>query len=168
MEYVSLLNVILAAITLAVVCYFPLRDYRRRPKLILQPDKKERFTISNKEGYFGFTVENKGQNIAIDVCGEIGSNHTSTMPINWNNWFYRETYGPHHSEKIFQINIYPGSTNKRWFFVDGLERNKLTSGDRYEISVRLNWEYHGLKSKTEKFFLNYSTWEELKITPINP
>jgi hypothetical protein len=69
-------------------------------------------------------------------------------------------------ERISQINILPGSTNKLWFFVEELETDRITPG-KYELSVQLRWEYFGqLKEPpTKKYSLNYTTWEESEIIP---
>ena len=146
MELISILNVIIAAITLCVVCYFPIINYWGRPKLILQPEKKEQ----SNESYFGVSVENKGKNIAKDVYGEIVVNNSRTQ-INWNNWFFRKTCG--HSERIFQLDINPGSTYKRWFIADRLADETRRTLEGSEILVTLNWEYHGQKTLTKKLVL---------------
>ena len=155
MELISILNVIIAAITLCVVCYFPIINYWRRPKLILQPEKKEQ----SNESYFGVSVENKGKNIAKDVYGEIVVNNTR-MQINWNKRWFSKTGG--HSERIFQMDINPGSTYKRWFIADRLAGENRRTLEGSEISVTLNWEYHGQNTLTEK--ISFSTEEESKIT----
>jgi len=155
MELISILNVIIAAITLFVVCCFPIINYWRRPKLILQPEKKKQ----SNESYFGVSVENKGKNIAKDVYGEIVVNNTRTQ-INWNNWWFNKTCG--HTERIFQLDINPGSTYKRWFIADRLADENRRTLEGSEISVTLNWEYHGQNNLTEK--ISFSTEEESKIT----
>lgn len=158
MELISILIALsapIAAISLFVACYFPIINYWRKPKLILQPEKKEQ----SNESYFGVSVENKGKNIAKDVYGEIVVNNSRTQ-INWNNWFFRKTCG--HSERIFQLDINPGSTCKRWFIADRLADENRRTLEGSEISVTLNWEYHGQNTLTEK--ISFSTEEESKIT----
>jgi hypothetical protein len=155
MELISILNVIIAAITLIVVCCFPIINYLRKPKLILQPEKKGQ----SNESYLGVSVENKGKNIAKDVYGEIVVNNTRTQ-INWNNWWFNKTCG--HTERIFQLDINPGSTYKRWFIADRLADENRRTLEGSEISVTLNWEYHGQNTLTEK--ISFSTEEESKIT----
>ena len=158
MELISILSALsapIAAITLCVVCYFPIINYWRRPKLILQPEKKEQ---SNKS-YFGVSVENKGKNIAKDVYGEIVVNNRRTQ-INWNSWWFSKTCG--HTERIFQLDINPGSTYKRWFIADRLADENRRTLEGSEISVSLNWEYHGQKTLTKK--ISFSTEEKSKIT----
>ena len=95
MELISILNVIIAATTLIVVCCFPIINYLRRPKLILQPEEKEQ----SNESYFGVSVENKGKNIAKDVYGEIVVNNSRTR-IDWNSRWFRETGDHTHTERI--------------------------------------------------------------------
>ena len=165
MEWVSIIGVIgviLTTCTLIVVCYTPLMDYIKRPKLVLQPDKKERDTAQTKERYFGFMVENVGLNIAKNVYGEIEYNHKSKK-INWNTSLRRDEGRVDHNSRIFKLNINPGPTENCWILLEKFKSNKIHSG-KYEILVCLNWEYHGLKSLKRKFFLNYSSWEESEIT----
>ncbi|MGB7002511.1 MAG: hypothetical protein WBE22_11020 [Halobacteriota archaeon] len=152
MEWVSLIGVILTTCTLIVVCYIPLMDYKRRPKLVLHPEKKERDTGQTKERYFGFMVENIGVNIAKNVYGEIKCNDKSEK-IDWNNWLRRKDGRVDHSSRILKLNINPGSTEKCWIFPQELKCDKNHFG-LYEILVCLNWEYHGLKSLKREFFLN--------------
>lgn len=159
MELISILSALsapIAAITLCVVCYFPIINYWKRPKLILQSEKKEQ----SNESYFGVFVENKGKNIAKDVYGEFKVNKERPSQINWNNWFFRETCS--HSERIFQLNINPGSTNKRWFIADRSADENRRTLEGSEILVTLNWEYHGQKTLKEE--ISFSTEEESKIT----
>lgn len=149
METISIISALsapIAAITLCVVCYFPIINYLGRPKLILQPEKKEQLNKS----YLGVSVENKGKNIAKDVYGEIVINNTRTQ-INWNSWWFGKTCG--HNERIFQLDINPGSTYKRWFIAGGLAAENRRTLEGSEILVTLNWEYHGQKILTKKLVL---------------
>ena len=150
MEWVSLIGVILTTCTLIVVCYIPLMDYKRRPKLVLHPDKKEKDLGYRNESYLGFMVENIGVNIAKNVYGEIKCNDKSEK-INWNNWLRRDEGRVDHSSRIFKLNINPGPTENCWILLEKFKSNKIHSG-KYEILVCLNWEYHGLKSLKRKFF----------------
>ena len=158
MELISILSALsapIAAITLCVVCYFPIMNYWRRPKLILQPEKKEQ----SNNSYFGVYVENKGKNIAKDLYGEIVVNNRR-MQINWNNWWFSNTCG--HIERIIQLDINPGSIYKRWFIADRLADENRRTLEGSEIFVTLNWEYHGQNTLTKK--ISFSTEEESKIT----
>ncbi|NQE52728.1 hypothetical protein C5S29_03975 [ANME-1 cluster archaeon GoMg3.2] len=149
MELISILIALsapIAAISLFVACYFPIINYWGRPKLILQPEKKEQ----SNESYFGVSVENKGKNIAKDVYGEFEVNNSCTQ-INWNNWFFRKTSG--HSERIFQLDINPGSTYKQWFIAARLADETRRTLEGSEVLVTLNWEYHGQKTLTKKLVL---------------
>ncbi len=112
----------------------------------MQPEKKEQ----SSESYFGISVENKGKNIAKDVYGEIVVNNTRTQ-INWNNWWFNKTCG--HSERIFQLDINPGSTYKLWFIADRLAGENRRTLEGSEILVTLNWEYPGQNTLTKKIVL---------------
>ncbi len=164
MEYISVLQVALAFATLFVVSFFPVWNSLKRPKLNPYPEKKENPGPFTKTRQFGFTVENKGKNVAKNVRGVIEINSASPKQINWNNWYSKANYGPSHSERILQIDIPPRAVNKRWFFVEELETDRITSG-KYEISIELSWEYLGqLEPPTKKkYSLNYTTWEESEI-----
>ena len=145
MELISILSALSAPI------YVPIINYWRRPKLFLQSEKKEQ----SNESYFGVSVENKGKNIAKDVYGEIVVNNRHTQ-INWNNWWYRQTY-VHHTERIFKLDINPGSTYKQWFIVYRLADKNRRTLEGSKVFVILNWEDHGQKTLTKE--ISFSTEE---------
>ena len=165
MEHISVLQLIVAFATLFVVSFFPVWNILKRPKLNFYPEKKE--NTGPKTRQFGFTVENKGKNVAKNVRGVIEINSASPKQINWNNWYSKANYGPGHSERILQIDIPPGTVNKRWFIVEELETDRITAEKKYEISIQLSWEYLDQLSAplTKKYLLNYTTWEESEIIP---
>jgi hypothetical protein len=112
----------------------------------------------------GFRVRNMGRGIAERVYGVVQYNGSASTRIFWND-----------SPKD-QIDILPGPLNEYWFHVaklkkvnESIERYRgcyIWSGpskEYYEITVKLSWNYHGLRSLTRKCFLNINDWNESKI-----
>lgn len=134
---------IFAAITLAAVAYLPIRDYVKRPKLSLEP--RNRYVEKTKVRSFGFKVENKGYNIARDVGGMVTIDETSKSPIKWAS----DILGRESEDAGYYVDIRPGEWNSRRFFI--IHSRGSERWTPREISVTLNWEYHGQRSKTYKF-----------------
>jgi len=70
----------------------------------------------------------------------------------------------------------PGMLNEYWFYVAELKRinNPLErlwgcfsftgpAKEHFEITVKLYWEYYGLRSLSRKFYVNLVSWDTAEI-----
>ena len=160
LEYIPLISLILTAIILAITSYPLVVNYYRRPKLILEPHY---WSPEQNVRLLGFKVRNRGRDIAKGVYGAVQFNSKSSR-ICWND-------SPND-----RIDMLPGPLNEYWFYVAKLKKVNgsmerfigcfIWTGpaeEYYEITVKLFWNYHGLRSLTKKFSLNLTKWDESKI-----
>lgn len=168
LEYIQLVSLISTLIILGITCYFPLMNYYRRPKLVLEP---HRWSPEQNVQLLGLVVRNLGRSIAKRVYGVIEFNSATTRSLDRICW---------NDSPNDQSDILPGPLNEYWFYIAKLEKDnrsikrsigcfnwRATAREFYEVTVKLFWDYHGLRSMIKKFSLNLSSWNELKITPIN-
>jgi len=139
-------------------------NYYRRPKLILEPHC---WSPEQNVKRFGFLVRNKGRSIAKRVYGEVifnSSSHRAIHRICWND------------SPNYEIDMLPGMLNEYWFYVaelrsinGSLERLwgcfsfSGPAKEHFEITVKLYWEYYGLRSLSRKFHVNLVSWDTAEI-----
>lgn len=167
MNYIQFVSTI---IILLITSYPLLMRYLRRPKLIIEPHC---WGPEPNVRLLGFIVRNVGHNIARGVYGEAEFKAASG-----------KRHGPHricwNDSMKYRIDILPGPLNECWFYVARIERKNNTimryigysfqssiAEECLEITVRLRWNYYGLRSLEKKFLLNLTTWSESKIDIIN-
>jgi len=164
LEYIPLIGLIFTAIILAINSYSLVVKYYRRPKLVLEPHY---WSPEQNVRLLGFIVRNVGRDIAKGVYGTVLFNSASSR-ICWND------------SPNYQIDMLPGPLNECWFYVAELKKTNGSlerfwgcfsrigpAKEYYEITVKLFWDYYGLRSLTRRFSVNLSTWDKSKIIPIN-
>lgn len=140
-------------------------NYLGRPKIILEPHY---WNPEQNVKLLGFIVRNMGRSIAERVYGTVQYDRSKVARICWND------------SLNYQIDILPGPLNECWFYVAKLKKvdesvERYTGScswwgpakDYCEITIKLTWKYHRLKSITRKYSLNLATWNESKIMPKN-
>lgn len=135
--------------------------YYRRPKIVLEPHY---WSPEQNVRLLGFKVRNIGRDIARRAYGSVQYNNSALVRICWND------------SPRDQIDMLPGPINEYWFYVaklkkfnGSIERYKgcyiwsSAPKEYYEITIKLFWNYHGLRSLTKKFFLDLTEWNKSKI-----
>jgi hypothetical protein len=164
LKYIPLIELVLIFIILAISIYPFVTKYYKRPKIVLGPHY---WSPEQNVKLLGFKVKNVGRAIAERVYGEVQYNGSAKTRIFWNSSLKDE------------IDMLPESLDEYWFYVAKLKKVNgfieryrgcyiwsSAMKERYEIIIKLFWDYHGLKSLTKRFLLDLTEWDKSRIIPI--